>query len=164
MKTERSNERSWHQGVNSHTLQAHTHECAVCMASCGSHSCSSDTFCCGLSETKSLTYGFQVVTLMWMLVQEEVVTCRVLWDPFWQVFDFRWISVRQNNEFLIKVDFLLRTGYWKHVLIRTTQPHPNPKMKKIAMLIFPPWFIKHYSILFNYLLPKIPLHIFNELL
>lgn len=73
--------------------------------------CGSDAFCSGLSETKSLTNRFQVVALMRMLVQEEVVTRRVLRDPFWQVFDFRWISVRQYNEFLIKIDFLLRKRY-----------------------------------------------------
>lgn len=45
---------------------------------------------------------------MRVLVQEEVIACRILGDPFWQVFDFRRVSVRQDYELLFEVDFLIK--------------------------------------------------------
>lgn len=52
--------------------------------------------------------GLQVVSLVGMIVAEEVIASRLCGDPLGQVFHLGWFSVRQPNEFFGKVYFLSR--------------------------------------------------------
>lgn len=54
------------------------------------------------------TCGLQVVSLVGMIVAEEVIASRFCGDPLGQVFHLGWFSVRQPNEFFGKVYFLSR--------------------------------------------------------
>lgn len=43
---------------------------------------------------------------MGVFVEEEVVTWGILGDPLREVFDLRWLSAAQVDQFLVSVDFL----------------------------------------------------------
>lgn len=54
------------------------------------------------------TSGLQVVSLVGMFVAEEVIACRLSGDPLGQIFHLGRFSVRQPNELVGKVYFLLK--------------------------------------------------------